>query len=128
MVLSLSSEASKTVKSIATASWAFAASLGIDDEELTMEQNLASIRNLAATVASAVTQVIQVGAHGVNIEDNIPARGIEQGIEHSLHPLSEQIRRLQLAVRAAADGGLPDFAINAHCDVFALKDDLNLDN
>ncbi|KAI7764081.1 hypothetical protein LZL87_006463 [Fusarium oxysporum] len=53
MVLCLNSEASKPVKAIATASWAFAASLGIKDEELTMEQNLASIRTLAATVASA---------------------------------------------------------------------------
>ncbi|KAF4440276.1 carboxyphosphonoenolpyruvate phosphonomutase [Fusarium acutatum] len=147
MVLCLNSEASKPVKAIATASWAFAASLCIKDEELTMEQNLASIRNLAATVASAglplsvdlqdgygsrlreaVTQAIQAGAHGANIEDSIPARGLKQGIEHSLYPLSEQIRRLQLAVRAAVDAGLPDFVINARCDVFALKGHLNLNN
>ncbi|KAG7404991.1 hypothetical protein Forpe1208_v015171 [Fusarium oxysporum f. sp. rapae] len=103
MVLCLNSEASKPVKAIATASWAFAASLGIKDEELTMEQNLASIRTLAATVASAglplsvdlqdgygsrlreaVTQAIQAGAHGANIEDSIPARGLGQA--HSLKP------------------------------------------
>ncbi|KAF5558765.1 C6 transcription factor [Fusarium phyllophilum] len=147
MVLSLNSEASKLVKAIATASWAFAASLGIKDEELTMEQNLASIRNIAVTVASAglplyvdlqdgygsrlreaVTQAIQAGAHGANIEDIIPARGLEQGTEHSLHPLSEQIRRLQLVARAAADAGLPDFVINARCDVFALEDGANLNH
>ncbi|KAH7154087.1 hypothetical protein DER46DRAFT_663782 [Fusarium sp. MPI-SDFR-AT-0072] len=79
------------------------ASLGIKDEELTMEQNLASIRTLAGTVASAglplsvdlqdgygsrlreaVTQTIQAGAHGANIEDSIPARGLGQA--HSLKP------------------------------------------
>lgn len=147
MVLCLNSEVSKPVKAIATASWSFAASLGIKDEELTMEQNLASIRNLAATVASAdlplsvdlqdgcgsrlreaVSEAIQAGAHGANIEDSIPARGLRQGIEKSLYPLNEQIRRLKLAVRAAADAGLPDFVINARCDEFALKDDLNLNN
>ncbi|TVY67851.1 hypothetical protein Focb16_v002511 [Fusarium oxysporum f. sp. cubense] len=53
MVLCLNSQASKPVKAIAIASWAFAASLGIKDEELTMEQNLASILNLAPTVALA---------------------------------------------------------------------------
>ncbi|KAF5629646.1 carboxyphosphonoenolpyruvate phosphonomutase [Fusarium tjaetaba] len=136
MVLSLNSEASKPVKAIATASWAFAASLGVEDEELTLEQNLASIRNITATVASvglplsvdlqdgygsclreAVTQAIQAGAHGLG-----------QGVEHSLCPSSEQIRRLQLAVKAAADEGLLDFFINARCDVFALKEGLNLHN
>ncbi|KAG5824952.1 hypothetical protein H9Q74_004936 [Fusarium xylarioides] len=106
-----------------------------------------SSRNIAATVASAglplsvdhqdgygsrlreaVTQAIQAGAHGANIEDSIPARGLEQGIEHSLHPLSEQIRRLQLVARAAAAAGLPDFVINARCDVFALGDGANLNH
>ncbi|KAF5552767.1 C6 transcription factor [Fusarium napiforme] len=145
MVLSLNSEASKPGKAIATASWAFAASLGIKDEELTLEQHLASIRNITATVASAglplpddlqegygsrlreaVTQAIQAGAHGANIEDSIPAHGLGHGVEHSLCPLGEQICRLQLAVKAAADEDLPDFGINARCDVFALKDGPNL--
>ncbi|PNP81017.1 hypothetical protein FNYG_05484 [Fusarium nygamai] len=147
MVLSLNSNALRPVKAIATASWAFAASLGIKDEDLTMEQNLASIRNIAATVASAglplsvdlqdgygsrlreaVTQAIQAGAHGANIEDSIPAHGLGEGVEHSLYPLSEQIRRLQLAVKAAADAGLPDFVINARCDIFALEDAANLNH
>ncbi|KAF4497882.1 C6 transcription factor [Fusarium agapanthi] len=128
MVLCLDSEASKPVKAIATASWAIAASLGMKDKDLTMEHNLASIRSLAPTVASAglplsvdlqdgygshlreaVTKAIQVEAHGANIEDSIPDRSLGQGIEHSLYPLSEQIARLQLA-------GLPD-----------LKDDAGLD-
>ncbi|KAF4956966.1 hypothetical protein FGADI_3378 [Fusarium gaditjirri] len=128
MVLCLNSDASKPVKAIATASWAFAASLGIKDEELAMEQNLALIRSLAPTVASAVAQAIQAGAHGANIEDSIPTRGLGQGIEKSLYPLNEQICRIKLAVRAAADAGLPDFVVNARCDIFALKDDLHLNN
>ncbi|EWG49007.1 hypothetical protein FVEG_08634 [Fusarium verticillioides 7600] len=136
MVLSLSSETSKPVKATATASWAFAASLGVEDEELTMEQNLASIRNLAARATSAglplsvdlqdgygfrlreaVNQAFQAGAHGANIEDSIPARGLGQGIEHSLYP-----------VKATADAGPPDFVINARCDVFALEDVANLNH
>ncbi|RBR15205.1 hypothetical protein FVER53590_08634 [Fusarium verticillioides] len=128
VVLSLSSKTSKPVKATATASWAFAASLGVEDEELTMERNLASIRNLAARATSAglplsvdlqdgygfrlreaVNQAFQAGAHGANIEDSIPARGLGQGIEHSLYRP-------------------PDFVINARCDVFALEDVANLNH
>ncbi|KAF5605579.1 C6 transcription factor [Fusarium pseudoanthophilum] len=120
MVLSLNSEASKPVNAIATASWAFAASLAGLPLSVDLQDGYGS------RLREAVTQAIQAGAHGANIEDSIPAHGLGQGVEHPLCPLSEQIRRLQLAVKAAADEGLPDFVINARCDVFALKDGPNL--
>ncbi|CZR44576.1 LOW QUALITY PROTEIN: uncharacterized protein FPRO_14329 [Fusarium proliferatum ET1] len=120
IVLGLNSEASKPFKAIATALWAFTAYY---DEELTTVYGVefGFDSNFTAKVASA-------GAHGTKIEDIIPARGLGQGIEKSLYPLDEQIHRLKLAVRSVADAGLPDIVINAHCDVFALQDDLKLNH
>ncbi|KAJ4245470.1 hypothetical protein NW762_013979 [Fusarium torreyae] len=147
MVLSINTESSKPVKAIATASWAFAASLGIKDEELTMEQNLAAIRSLAPVVAraglplsvdlqdgygphicEAVAAAVQVGAHGANLEDSIPSQGFGKGVEGSLYSIDRQVHRLHLARQAAAAAGCPDFVINARCDIFALGDTPGLDH
>ena len=135
----------KPVKAVATASWAFAAALGIKDEELTFEQNLAAIRKIAPAVAKAglplsvdlqdgygsrigeaVTAAVGAGAHGANLEDSIPSVGFGRGIEGSLYPADEQVGRLKTALRAAADAGCPDFAVNARCDVFVLDESSEL--
>lgn len=138
-VLGINTEDSQPVKAIATASWAFAAALGIKDEDLTMEQNLSATRYLSPTVAraglplsvdlqdgygsriqEAVQQDVEAGAQGANLEDSIPSQGLGNGTEGSLYSLSEQVRRLQLACQAASDAGCPDFVINARCGIFAL--------
>ncbi|KAM0547465.1 hypothetical protein ACHAPJ_010338 [Fusarium lateritium] len=147
MVLSINIDSSKLVKAIATASWAFAVSLGIKDEELTMEQNLAAIQSLAPTVAraglplsvdlqdgyghrirEAVAAAVQAGAHGANLEDSIPSQGFDEGVEGSLYSIDRQVYRLHLARQAAAAAGCPDFVINARCDIFALADTPGLDH
>jgi 2-methylisocitrate lyase-like PEP mutase family enzyme len=141
MVLSLNSDPSKPVRAIATASWAFAATLGIRDEELTLEQNLVAIQNIAPTIRQAglpltvdlqdgygsrireaVTAAVLAGAHGANLEDSIPSQGLRKGFEELLYPLSEQTHRVRLALQAATGAGVTDFVINARCDVFALED------
>lgn len=146
-VLSLNTSTSKPVKAVATASWALAASLGIQDEELTLEQNLDAIRKVAPAAARAgiplsvdlqdgygprieevVIQAVKAGAHGANIEDSIPSAGLGKGIAGSLYPLDEQVRRLKAALKAAADAGCPDFALNARTDVFALGAAPDLDD
>ncbi|KAF3024378.1 hypothetical protein E8E14_014349 [Neopestalotiopsis sp. 37M] len=140
-ILKLNTATHRPVKAIATASWAFAACLGIKDEDLTLEQNLACIRILAPVVAraglplsvdlqdgygsrlgEAITAAILAGAHGANIEDSSPSIGLTQGAESSLYTLDEQVCRLQWAVEAAGQAGCPDFVLNARCDVFASKD------
>jgi 2-methylisocitrate lyase-like PEP mutase family enzyme len=147
MVLSLNSDPSKPVRAIATASWAFAASLGIKDEELTLEQNLAAIRNIAPTIRraglpltvdlqdgygsrirEAVAAAVLAGAHGANLEDSIPSQSLRQGVEESLYLLSEQTHRIRLALQAATEAGVTDFVINARCDVFALDDASSLNH
>lgn len=144
-VLGLNTQTSRPVQAIATASWAFAASLGIKDEDLTFEQNIAAIRALSPIVSranlpltvdlqdgygsrlqEAITAAIKAGAHGANLEDSIPSRGLGQGIEGSLYPLEAQVQRLRSALSAARDAGCPDFVINARCDVFALGESAGL--
>ncbi|CAJ0550144.1 Ff.00g100740.m01.CDS01 [Fusarium sp. VM40] len=145
-ILSINTDNSKPVRAIATASWAFAAVLGIKDEDLTMEQNLSAIQCLAPIVSraglplsvdlqdgygsriqEAVMQAVQVGEHGANLEDSIPSQGLGNGIEGSLYSLSQQAQRIRLACQAASDAGCPDFVINARCDIFALGDVPGLD-
>ncbi|KAL4725757.1 hypothetical protein ACLX1H_007910 [Fusarium chlamydosporum] len=147
MVLSLNSEPSQPVRAIATASWAFAASLGIEDEELTLEQNLAAIRNIAPAIRraglpltvdlqdgygprirEAAAAAMLAGAHGANLEDSIPSQGHKNGVEKLLYPISEQTHRIRLALQAATEAGDADFVINARCDVFALDDDSGLNH
>ncbi|KIL88605.1 hypothetical protein FAVG1_07851 [Fusarium avenaceum] len=145
-ILSINTENSKPIRAIATASWAFAATLGIKDEDLTMEQNPNAIRCLAPIVAraglplsvnlqdgygsriqEAVMQAVQAGAQGSNLENSIPSEGLGNGIEGSLYSLNQQTHRIRLACQAASDAVCPDFVINARCDIFALEDVPGLD-
>lgn len=134
-----SSPGSGPVKAIATASWAVAATLGCKDEELSQEQNIDAISRIAPyaikaglplsvdiqdgygdDIAETVRRVVKLGAVGANIEDSIPAAGIEKGIEGSLYSLEDQVQRLRSAMQAASDAGCPDFVLNARCDAFVL--------
>ncbi|KAJ3511749.1 hypothetical protein NM208_g15397 [Fusarium decemcellulare] len=120
-VVSLNDDASKPVKALATASWAIAASLGIKDEELTLEQNFEAVAKIASLakaaglplsadlqdgygpqIASTVKRAVEIGVVGANIEDTIPETG-------AFYPVDEQVQRLKTALQAASDAGCPDF-------------------
>lgn len=146
-LLSLNTFEAQPVKAVATASWAFAAALGIKDEELTLEQNLDAVRKLAPAAVKAglplsadlqdgygsrieevVAAAVKAGASGANIEDSIPSEGRDKGIAGCLYPVDEQVRRIKAALKAAADAGCPDFALNARTDVFVLDASPDLDD
>ncbi|KAM5344894.1 hypothetical protein ACJ41O_010756 [Fusarium nematophilum] len=129
-VVSLNSDTAKPVKALATASWAIAASLGIKDEELTLDQNLAAVAKIASLakaaglplsadlqdgygsqIASTVKRAVELGVAGANIEDTVPET-------EAFYPIDEQVQRLKTALQAASDAGCPDFVINARCDMF----------
>ncbi|KAA8647646.1 hypothetical protein EYZ11_004791 [Aspergillus tanneri] len=126
-------------KAIATASYAIAASQGIPDECLTLSQNLASIRIVASVlkrdssdkestnsllrvpltvdvqdgydnVAQTVKEIIKLGAVGCNIED------FDNNTGH-LRSLPAAVKRIQYALEAAREVGVPDFVVNARTDV-----------
>jgi 2-methylisocitrate lyase-like PEP mutase family enzyme len=114
-------------KAIATASYAIAATYGVDDDDLSWEQNLAAIQTIASVVSKSklpltvdlqdgyddiqetVRTAIKVGAVGCNIEDVDNKAG-------ELRPIEDAVKRIKLAVEAARSVGVPDFAINARTD------------
>lgn len=133
-VLSLNTATSSPVKAVATASWAVADSLDIQDEELTLEQNLSRLALLAPIAREAgiplsadlqdgygdrITEAVYsahgMGATGANIEDAIPERA--GGVEDALYPLDEQVKRLREAMKHVPS----DFVLNARCDVFHVE-------
>lgn len=118
-------------RAIATASFAVAASQGIDDNDLTRSQNLAALKTIITAVhrinpslpvtvdlqdgygddlASAVKEAIALGAVGCNLEDMDNATD-------TLLPLDEAVARVRTVVQAAHEAGVPDFALNARTDV-----------
>lgn len=146
-IASLNEGGSKLVHAVATASWAIAASAGVQDEELTFEQNIAAIRKIAplanraglplsvdlqdgygSQIEGVVSEVVKAGASGANIEDSIPSAGFGKGLSGSLYRLEEQVRRLKAALEAAEAAGCPDFTLNARCDIFCLEEDSALDD
>ncbi|KAL4870569.1 hypothetical protein BDV12DRAFT_165831 [Aspergillus spectabilis] len=117
-------------KAIATASYAIAAAQGISDNDMTLSQNLATVRSIAASLSAnglpklplsvdvqdgydvpeTITEIIKLGAVGCNIED------VNNSTEQ-LRPLPEAVRRIKLALQTARDLGVPDFVINARTDI-----------
>ncbi|KAG5646337.1 hypothetical protein DXG03_003660 [Asterophora parasitica] len=137
-VLSLNTASTQKVHTIATASYAIAASLGIPDEDLSLIQNLDAISRIAPLVRAAglplsadlqdgyghhlveaIQGAIKLGVVGANIEDSCPERGHARGME-CLRSVEEQVGRIKLAKRTAADLGVRDFVVNARTDVLRL--------
>ncbi|KAF7562306.1 hypothetical protein G7046_g1826 [Stylonectria norvegica] len=138
IITSLNTANAKPIKAIATASWAIAASVGVTDPELTYEQNIAAIAKIAplakaaglplsvdlqdgygSRIASTVTAAVKLGAAGANIED-APFDDPD-----TLYGVEEQVERLRTALKAAADVGMPDFVLNARCDIFHIPGELD---
>lgn len=134
-VLSLNTPASTPVKAVATASWAIADSLGLADEDLSLELNLARLAELTPIameagvpisvdlqdgygerIVEAVRRAAELGASGANIEDSVPEEGFKGGAGRALYPVDVQVGRLKEALGAA-----PGFVVNARCDVFRLE-------
>ncbi|KAG0266841.1 hypothetical protein BGZ95_002978 [Linnemannia exigua] len=115
-------------KAVATASFAIAATEGVHDDDMTRDQNLAAIKKIAAVIVpkgiplsadlqdgyediqDTIRQVIALGVVGCNIEDM-------DGKARKLRTLEDSVARIKLAVEAAKEAGVPNFAINARTDV-----------
>lgn len=118
-------------KALATASYAIAATKGIEDNDLDLENNLIGIRNVATVaeksglplttdlqdgygnVAQTITRAIDAGAIGCNLEDVNNKTG-------ELRHIDDAVSRINTAVAAAQQAGVPDFCVNARCDVLAF--------
>ncbi|KAI9894290.1 MAG: hypothetical protein M1814_004144 [Vezdaea aestivalis] len=117
------------IRAVATASYAIAATAGLDDEALTLEDNIAAIREISPIayeagkpltvdiqdgygerLDEAISAVIQAGAVGINLEDY--SRHARR-----LYSVEEAVRRIKRALEKADSMGVPDFVVNARTDV-----------
>ncbi|KAK5089570.1 hypothetical protein LTR24_006125 [Lithohypha guttulata] len=121
-----------STKAIATASYAIAATQGLDDGNMTLEQNLAGVRNVVAGLrkvglagkvpitadledgyenpAETVRRAVELGVVGCNIED-------VDNRKNELRSLEDAVARIKAAIDAAREAGVSDFVINARTDV-----------
>ncbi|MCM6774681.1 isocitrate lyase/phosphoenolpyruvate mutase family protein [Nocardia sp. CDC159] len=125
----LVAEAGAAAVATTSAAVSWAAGRG-DGQNLTREQMIERVREIAAAVAVPVTAdveggygpapedvaatvegVIGAGAIGVNLEDSRRPGG-------PLFDIAEQTARLRAAREAAARAGLPQLVINARTDVY----------
>ncbi|KAF2492139.1 PEP phosphonomutase-like protein [Lophium mytilinum] len=113
---------------LATASYAIAASAGLEDDALDLPTNLAGIRAIAAVanefkkpltadfqdgygdrLEEGVRELIQAGVVGMNLEDY----GREKG---ALYDIATACGRIKAVLRTAGELGVPDFVVNARTD------------
>lgn len=124
-------------KALATASFAIAASLGLEDDELNLVDNLAAINRIVQRMkkegredvpltadlqdgygddlVSAIEGAVKLGVVGANIED---ARLVDG--RTVLADVEEQVSRIKLALATAASAGVPGFVVNARTDCVML--------
>ncbi|RUM27503.1 isocitrate lyase/phosphoenolpyruvate mutase family protein [Rhizobium vallis] len=124
-------------KALATGSWSVAAAHGYaDGEKLPMSVLVETARSITAVIdlplsvdfegaysaepegaAANVAKLVEVGAIGINFEDQVVGGG-------GLYPIDRQAARIR-AIRAMAEGkGIP-FFINARTDLFLAESDLS---
>jgi 2-methylisocitrate lyase-like PEP mutase family enzyme len=121
---------------VATASAAVAKALNLDDDALTLEQNLAAVRLIAAAVQpfnkpltvdfqdgyaenleQGVKELIGLGVVGINLEDF--AREMSD-----LYPVATACERIKRVLATASALGVPDFVINARTDALVAGREL----
>jgi 2-methylisocitrate lyase-like PEP mutase family enzyme len=114
---------------LATASYSVALAAGTTDDELSFEQNIVAARQIGKVaadhdkpltidlqdgygdrLADAVQQVIDAGAVGINLEDYDKEA-------KRFYSVDEAAARVRTAVQVARDAGLPEFVVNARCDM-----------
>ncbi|MGR9223299.1 isocitrate lyase/PEP mutase family protein [Rhizobium leguminosarum] len=123
-------------KALATGSWSVAAAHGYaDGEKLPMSVLVETAKSITAVVdlplsvdfegaysaepegaAANVAKLVEVGAVGINFEDQVVGGG-------ELYPAERQAARIR-AIRAMAEGKGIAFFINARTDLFLAESDL----
>lgn len=125
-----------SVKALATASYAVAAVAGLDDNDLTLEINLAAAKAIAPIAHAAnkpltvdwqdgygnrleegIKALVEAGVVGINLEDygreKPSTAGTSKGNFYSIEENQDRIRRV---MKVAKDEGVPSFVVNARCD------------
>jgi 2-methylisocitrate lyase-like PEP mutase family enzyme len=117
----------KNALALATASYGVAQANGLEDDELDLETNLEAVKHIVPVAAElkkplsvdlqdgygdrleeAITRLIELGVVGINIEDYDRKR---------LMPVDVAVDRIRRVLAVAKEKGVPDFVVNARCDV-----------
>lgn len=117
------------LEALATASYAVAEAAGIADNDLTLKHNLAAIKGIAAIakefrkpvtvdlqdgygseLEDGIKSLIELGVAGINLEDYDRATG-------DLYDIGTAVSRIRCVLDVAAKYNVPDFVVNARCDV-----------
>ncbi|KIX09442.1 uncharacterized protein Z518_00522 [Rhinocladiella mackenziei CBS 650.93] len=123
-------------KALATASFAVARAYGLEDKDLTLETNLQAVRRIGRVACEfnkpltvdiqdaygdrleeAIVGLIERGAVGCNLEDcNMET--------NEMYAPDEAVDRIKRALTVARAEGIPDFVLNARCDVLLHGGDM----
>jgi len=130
--------ANPATKAIATASFAIAACAGLEDPELTLEDNFSAISKITARIEKegraadvpltvdlqdgyedklqdAIERAVELGVVGCNLEDS---KGVDG--ETVLISAEEHANRVKLAIKTAQNMGVEGFVLNARTDCVLL--------
>lgn len=124
-------------EALATASFAVAAVNGLEDDDMNLETNLATLRRIVPIalkydkpitadmqdgygdqLEEAIASIVELGVSGCNIEDRDNATG-------KLLPLDVAAGRIKRACAAAEKAGVPSFVINARTDAVFVDGDVD---
>ncbi|KIX01844.1 uncharacterized protein Z518_09571 [Rhinocladiella mackenziei CBS 650.93] len=113
---------------LATTSSAVARAAGTEDDNMTLEQNIAAVRGIGKVAAQhgkpltvdlqdaygdrleeAIKSVIDAGAVGINLEDC-------DNESQKMYPVDVAVSRVTRALKTAREMGVPDLVVNARCD------------
>jgi 2-methylisocitrate lyase-like PEP mutase family enzyme len=116
-------------KALATASYGVARANGTEDDDMDMETNLAAAALCAKAALAAnkpltvdfqdgygdrlkdgIRRLIEVGVVGINLEDYDRGR-------NGFFPANEAVQRIKDVLQVAKDMQVPEFVVNARCDV-----------
>jgi 2-methylisocitrate lyase-like PEP mutase family enzyme len=123
-------------EAIATASYAIARAAGTADDDLTLDINLAAVQGIAAVsrelnkpltvdiqdgygsqLEDAISKLLDLGVAGVNLEDC-------DKDTHELYDLETAVSRIRRVLDVARKRSVPDFVVNARCDVLVYGGEL----
>lgn len=126
----------ESCKALATASYAIAVASNTTDPDLTFEQNIKGIREIAAVakeydkpltadiqdaygerLEEAIGALLDLGVAGCNLEDYDNSNG-------KMYPKDEAVERVKRTLVVAKQRGQPDFALNARCDTLVQGGEL----
>ena len=114
---------------LATASYAVARAAGTDDDDMTLETNLAAVEAISKVATKynklltadfqdgygprleeGVTSLLKLGVAGINLED------CNKSTQQMYSP-EEAVARIKTVLEVAKRAGVPEFVVNARCDV-----------